>query len=343
MHADDSDDEAQEETIGNADKAVKAKIQSEITLLPPLLPLKFGNGFLLQYIINIPGVDDKLFLLEVGMITGMTSLALVLLATMVKYLIKTAPSVLDLKHERVNILGKWVQRLNILVAVVQVLLLVILFIYSVSIFNKVNYENMESPYYVKKRIYMFSLVVSLIMFISALVGATLMLLLAFHKPKPVASSSTSTLPHPAYSLLPLGLANAMLGLYIGIRGDDASIVGQKVFLLDLCLYIGTVTIFLTVMESILKVALTIALRDGILDMEEAKLLKYTHIARYAMVFLQFLMFMVMFCHSMEILMFLDSPGYTCPRNLLLTSVILSSIILAAGIVALILAAFLKFC
>ena len=64
---------------------------------------------------------------------------MVLLATMVKYLLKTAPSVLNFKKERVNILGRWVQRLNIVVAVVQVLLLVILFIYSVSIFNKVEH------------------------------------------------------------------------------------------------------------------------------------------------------------------------------------------------------------
>ena len=343
MHVDDSDEEAQEEVSGDALKAVKAKIQSEITLLPPLLPLKFGNGFLLQYIVNYPGVDDKFFLLEVGLITGMTSLALVLLATMVKYLLKTAPSVLDFKKERVNILGRWVQRLNIVVAVVQVLLLVILFIYSVSIFNKVEHEDKGSPHYVKKRIYMFSLVVSLIMFISALVGATLMILLTFHKPQPSTNSSTPPLPHPAYSLLPLGLANAMLGLYIGIPGDDDKIVGQKVILLDLCLYIGSVTIFLTVLESIIKVALTVALRDGILDLEEAKLLKYTHMARYAMVFLQIVMFTVMFCHTMEIWMFLDNPDYTCPRNLLMTSAILSSIILVAGMVAIMLAAFLKFC
>ena len=211
MHADDSDEDAQEEVNGDALNAdVKSKIQSEITLLPPLLPLKFGNGFLLQYIVNFPGVDDKFFLLEVGLITGMTSLALVLLATMVKYLLKTAPSVLDFKKERMDILGRWVQRLNIVVAVVQVLLLVILFIYSVSIFNIVEHENKKSPFYVKKRIYMFSLTVSTIMFISALVGATLMLLLAFHKPQPSNNLSTPSLPHPAYSLLPLGLANAML-------------------------------------------------------------------------------------------------------------------------------------
>ena len=83
--------------------------------------------------------------------------------------------------------------------------------------------------------------------------------------------------------------------------------------------------------------------SGVLDLEEAKLLKYTHMARYAMVFLQIVMFTVMFCHTMEIWMFLDNPDYTCPRNLLMTSAILSSIILVAGMVAIMLAAFLKFC
>jgi len=342
MNCQDSDDEFQED---NNSKAVKAKIQTEVTLLPPLLPLKFGNGFLLQYIVNYPRRDDKFYLLEVGLITGMTSLALVLLATMVKYLIKTAPSVLQLKKERLKKLARWGEMLNTFVGVVQALLLVIMFVYSLSIFNKVEFEDKESSNYVKKRIYMFSFVVSLIMFISAMVAGTLMFFLAIHKPPTKCSSRVPppTLPHPAYSLLPLGLANAMLGLYIGIPGDDASIVGTKVFLLDLCLYIGTVTIFLTVLESIIKVALTIALRDGHLDVQEAKLLRYTHMARYAMVLLQGLMFMIMFCHTLEILMSISSPDYTCPRNLLMISLILSSIILAAGVVGIVLVLILKYC
>jgi hypothetical protein len=110
----------------------------------------------------------------------------------------------------------------------------------------------------------------------------------------------------------------------------------------LCLYIGTVTVFMTVLESVIKVGLKVALRDGHLDMEEASLLKYMHMARYLMVLLQVVMFTIMFCHTLEIFMAVDKPEYTCPRNLLMISMILSSIILIAGVVALLLMAYLKF-
>ena len=126
MPKNDSDEEEETKTES------KPQIQTEVNLLPPLLPLKFGNGLLLQYTVNYPGVDDKLLLLEVGLITGTTSLALVLLATMVKYLLKTAATVWQLKTERVKHLTGLVKQLNNLVGVLQVLLLVVLFIYSVS-------------------------------------------------------------------------------------------------------------------------------------------------------------------------------------------------------------------
>jgi len=346
MQGHDSDEEKIEEENKKKAMASKSEIQTEMNLLPPLLPLKFGNGLLLQYIVNHPGVDDKLYLLEVGLVTGMTSLALVLLTTMFKYLLKTATMVCQFKKERVEHLSGLAKVLNNLVGVLQVLLLVVLFVYSISIYSKVEFKDQASPFYVKKRIFMFSLVVSFIMFISAIVGTTLMIILAIHKPLPLPSTTTSThsptLPHPAYSILPLGLANAMLGLYIGIPGDDQSIIGSKVILLDLCLYIGTVTVFMTVLESVIKVALTVALRDGHLDMEEATLLKYTQMARYLMVFLQVFMFTIMFCHSMEIFLSEEHPDYTCPRNLLMISLILSSIILTAGVVAMLLVVYLKF-
>ena len=347
MQGHDSDEEKIEEGNEKKPKTSKSEIQTEMNLLPPLLPLKFGNGLLLQYIVNQPGVDDKLYLLEVGLVTGMTSLALVLITTMFKYLLKAATKVCQFKKKRVERLSGLAKVTNNLVGVLQVLLLVILFIYSISIYSNVEFMDQGSPFYVKKRIFMFSLVVSFIMFISALVGATLMIILATHKPLPLPPITTTTtnsptLPHPAYSILPLGLANAMLGLYIGIPGDDQSIIGPKVILLDLCLYIGTVTVFMTVLESVIKVALTVALRDGHLDMEEATLLKYTQMARYLMVFLQVFMFTIMFCHSMEIFLSVDHPDYTCPRNLLMISMILSSIILTAGVVAMVLVVYLKY-
>ena len=111
------------------------------------------------------------------LVTGMTSLALVHLTTMFNYLLKTATDVCKFKKKRVICLSGLVKLLTNLVGVLQVLLLVVLFIFS-----KVEFINQWSPFYVKKRIFMFSLVESLLMFISALVGATLMIILATHKP-----------------------------------------------------------------------------------------------------------------------------------------------------------------
>merc|ERR1719204_2562163 len=48
-------------------------ISEKIALIPPLLPLKFGNGLLLQYTVNQPGFDDRLGLLEVGLAIGLSS------------------------------------------------------------------------------------------------------------------------------------------------------------------------------------------------------------------------------------------------------------------------------
>jgi len=345
-HDNNDSDEEQEEVEQQhqtKERNANSQIQTEINLLPPLLPLKFGNGLLLQYIVNQPGVDDKLYLLEVGLVTGMTSLALVLLTTMVNYFLKSAVKVWQFKKEKVECLAGLATKLNHLVGLLQALLLIIIFVYSVSLYSVVDFDDQQSPYYVKKRIYMFSLVVSFIMFISTLVAATLVLILTTHHFIPPSSSHahSPTLPHPAYSILPLGLANALLGLYIGIPGDDHSIVGPKVILLDLCLYIGTVTVFMTVLQSVIKVALTVALRDGHLDVKEATLLKYMHMVRYIMVMLQVVMFTAMFCHTLEIFMAGDIPDYTCPRNLLMISMILSSIILMAGVVAVLVGAYLK--
>ena len=347
MQIQDSDEEhGQEEEKKTTEVKSSSQIQTEINLLPPLLPLKFGNGLLLQYIVNQPGVDDKMYFLEVGLITGMTSLALVLLSTMVNYLLKSANRVWKFKNKNVENMSGLAIQLNRTVGVLQVLLLNVLFVYTISHYSKVNFDNQESPFYVKKRIYMFTLVVSFIMFISSIVTVTLTLVLFIRKPLPAPTTQqfhSSTLPHPAHSILPLGLANALLGLYIGIPGDDHSIVGPKVFLLDLCLYIGTVTVFMTVLESVIKVGLTVALRDGHVDAREISLLKHLQMARYIMALLQVIMFTIMFCHTLEIFIVgYNRNDYKCPRNLLTISVVLSTVILMSGVVSMVVATYLKF-
>ena len=48
----------------------------DIKLLPHLLPVKFGNAFLLQYILNERGVGDDLHLLPLGFVVGVISAVL---------------------------------------------------------------------------------------------------------------------------------------------------------------------------------------------------------------------------------------------------------------------------
>merc|ERR1719427_919643 len=124
---------------------------------------------------------------------------------MVNYFLKSAVKVWQFKKEKVKCLAGLAMKLNHLVGLLQILLLIIIFVYSVSLYSMVDFDNQQSPYYVKKRIYMFCLVVSFIMFISTLVAATLVLILTTHHFIPPSSSHAHSPPppHPAYSILPL--------------------------------------------------------------------------------------------------------------------------------------------
>ena len=64
------------------------------------------------------------------------------------------------------------------------------------------------------------------------------------------------------SLLPLGLANACILLYIGTptKDDDGNkVIGSSVYLLEMCLYIGGITVVMSVIASITKIALIVSL------------------------------------------------------------------------------------
>ena len=182
--------------------------------------------------------------------------------------------------------------------------------------------------------YIFSFVISCVMFLSILVTICVVGFLYFRKP-----ASTNTPCHlpeipPASSLLPLGLANVLLGLYIAIPGDDNGVIGSGVFLLDLCLLTGSITIFLTVLQSIGKIALLVSMRDGVLDTEESKIVRLVHLSRYLLAGVQFLMYLVMFSHCIEILAVREhNIEYLCPRNLLSMCTLLSSSAMLAGLVA----------
>ena len=302
--------------------------------------MKFGNGLLLQYTVNQPGLDDRLGLLEVGLAIGLSSFALLLVSASSSYLFKSAPKVLQVSEKKRKTAARVLNLFNRVVCAIQIFLLVLLFSITMSNYQDADFKDSESEHYVKKRIFMFSLIVSSVMFGSLLVTFLITGFIYFRQspgksppPYHMDPNNSSHLPPPARSLLPLGLANALLGLYIGIPGDDVEVVGPSVFLLDLCLYIGTITILLTVLESVCRLVLMASLRDGVVDVEEEKVVRGLHIARYAMAFAQLFMFAIMWCHVLEVYAKTGHPDYICPRNLLLICLLLSSSVLMAGAIS----------
>ena len=252
----------------------KEDVNESIELIPPLLPMKLGNGLLLQYTVNTPGLDDKLYFLEIGFMVGITSLILVLVNVLLKYLVKSAPSFIsDIKESELKRTARISQVFNVIMEVTQVCLIVFLFVYSLVMWGSIDFDDKQSDNYVKKRVFYFSLIISSIMFISAILGAVGLSYLYCRKPRDTSSNSPSklTLP-PAGSLLPLGLANALLGLYIAIPGDDSTVLGPEVYLLDLCLGIGALTVLMTVLLSLVHIWLRVALIDGKIDHGEETLL-----------------------------------------------------------------------
>ena len=297
--------------------------------------MKFGNGLLLQYTVNQPGLDDRLGLLEVGLAIGLSSFALLLVSASSSYLFKSAPKVLQVSEMKRKTAARVLNLFNRVVCSIQICLLVLLFSITMSHYTEADFIDSDSEHYVKKRIFMFSFIVSSVMFGSIIVTFCIAGFIYFRQNPsmaPPSQVSTRKLPPPARSLLPLGLANALLGLYIGIPDDDDLVVGPSVFLLDLCLYVGTITILLTVMESTGRVALMASMRDGVLDAEEEKIVKGLHMARYTMALAQLLMFAIMLGHALEVYAKTGAQEYICPRNLLLICILLSSSVLLAGLV-----------
>ena len=300
--------------------------------------MKFGNGLLLQYTVNQPGLDDRLGLLEVGLAIGLSSFALLLVSASSSYLFKSAPKVLQVSEKKRKTAARVLNLFNRVVCALQICLLVLLFSITMSHYTEADFIDSDSEYYVKKRIFMFSLIVSSVMFGSLILIFLITGFIYFRQspvksPPPCQMDNSSHLPPPARSLLPLGLANALLGLYIGIPGDDVEVVGPSVFLLDLCLYIGTITILLTVLESVGRLVLMASLKDGVVDVEEEKIVRGFHITRYAMALAQLFMFAIMWCHVLEVYAKTGLPGYVCPRNLLLICLLLSSSVLMAGVIS----------
>jgi len=324
-------------------KTVTKRIEDELIQLPPLLPFKFGNGLLLQYISNTPGVDDKLGIMEVGLFIGLTSLGLYFITVLFNYAKNYVKNRTERGKKSSNLLN-WVKMpigyLNFFVLASQVILLVVMFIYCIFHYSSVNTNDRTSENFVKESIYTFSLVIASIAFFSVVVGAVVILYLKFKQPRfepqvnllrQITGETT-----PLMQLMPMGLANALINLYILKPSQDS--IDTRVFLEDLALVQGTITILLETLSSVAKVAILVALRDGHLDADERKTLLAFKVFQYGMLAVQFVLFIVMFIHCLVVY----SMEWKVPRNILLVSTIVSGLIAVAGTLTIIFITFVKF-
>ena len=256
----------------------------DIKLLPHLLPVKFGNAFLLQYILNERGVGDDLHLLPLGFVVGVISLIVVLHSSAMGYLFRSFPVLCNYdptKVDRVRLLAQWI---NNSLCVAQVVLVTFIWSYCVWNYNTVVYTEEEKDVnknFVKRRIFEFSLVISSILFVCSIIAVTAVsFLYCVHKKQKKRQGYKSDfhqqLPPPANNLINLGLANTLLGQYIGI--DDKE-VGQFVLLQDFSMYVGSITIFMTILDTIISLSLYVAMMDGQLDISEVNVIKIIHIIR----------------------------------------------------------------
>jgi len=255
------------------------------------------------------------------------------------YLFKSFPVLFSYDPEKVRKVRLLAQWINNILCVAQVLLVTFICFYCAWHYNSVAYSKEEittmKKHYVKKRIFEFSLVVSTILFICSLIAVFAVSFLYFRhmklKNRDMYKTDVYQLPPPANNLINLGLANTLLGQYIGIDDED---VGEYVLLQDISMYVGSITIFMTILDTIISLSLYVAMRDGQLDIPEIKVIKIIHVMRYLGAFIQVIMFGIMCVQSIYMINVDNSiPGYKCPRNLLEISLVLSVCVLGGAIFA----------
>merc|ERR1712098_907318 len=127
-----------------------------------------------------------------------------------------------------------------------------------------NFDDDGDDFFIVRRIYMLSFVVSAMLFGCAIVAVLMVLFLyCLHNQLArtvIATKITSArLPPPSNYVIDIGLANVLLALYIGINED---MVGANVMLHDLALWVGVLTMCMVMLDTIMTLALYIALSDG---------------------------------------------------------------------------------
>ena len=152
----------------------KAKV-AELCLLPQLLPNKLGNALLLLFIVN-SSKDDSLGIIWLCFAIGISSLAITLHSATMGFIFKSFTTLFNFKPGRVRNVRKLAHWINNFLCLSQVLMVNALFLLCMYYDNKVKYDE-DSPYYVRKQIFMLSEVVSTMVFGCTLIAAFAVLFL----------------------------------------------------------------------------------------------------------------------------------------------------------------------
>ena len=257
----------------------------ELKLLPQLLPMKLGNALLLQYILH-QSDRDNLGLLPLGFAIGITSLVISLFSAAMGYIFKSFGHVFKFNREKVKKIRRIAHWVNNVFCLIQVVLVNIMFVFCVTNYTSVSFDDEKSRYFVIKRIFMLSFLVSMMTFVCSVVAiGAAVFLYCLHSTlekanlvvkKEKVDIGEFNLPPPASYVIDIGLANVLLGLYIGM---DETLVGDNVLLQDLSLWIGVITMLMTMLDTIITVSLHVAMRDGMLDVKELGFIKMIHLIR----------------------------------------------------------------
>ena len=316
-------------------KQVGTKIQKEMDQLSPMLPFKFGSGLFLQYISNRPGIDDKIGILDAGLYIGLISMALVFLADICKYMKQYISRTKDPANKKMWMVDVPLDYADRLIFSLQMFLLTGLFVFCISHYSAVSFIDTSSMYYVKEQIYFYSLAISISMFSSHMNGIFIFIYLAVRKPSYQPNMEFIQRVTDKMSLttqmMPIGIANCLMTLYILKSPDD------QVFLVTLALIQGGVTVFLISLESIGKIAMLIALRDGHLNANASLTFTILKVFEYIVLSWQFLMFCIMFGHCIVI----KTKKWRVPQNSFTVSVSVSVIFIAVTLFGGILFAIIK--
>lgn len=275
----------------NDDENAEISIEDlEIQLLPPILPPKLSNALLLQYIINSDSKDQLDFLLPFGFALGCISLAIAVHSTAMQYVFNSFGAFLPYYPDRVKKVRKAAHGINNTLCIVQVLMAIAMFGYCIYWKDRVSHDDKDEEnykYFVQKRIWMLSFIVSSLTFGCTIIaaGAAILLFTIFKfKEKKIENVSPRVMdkvekmkvPPSAATIIDMGLSNVLVGLYIGIEDDT---VGEKVDLQVLCLWVGTITFMMVMLDTITNVTLHIVTKDGRLDVDESLFLKVMHYLR----------------------------------------------------------------